>query len=117
MPLERAEKMVRVHLGYIGKDNQTGFRFTNGNPSVKSNLELIPFNLLNPITISGFIKYLWIKKADTCEHVRLMGLRLSTMPLGVLAKPWHEKAIIALMSNQKKYSLYYNQYQEYIESF
>lgn len=117
MGLERAEKMVRVHLGYIENGTKTGFRFTTGNTNTKNNLELVPFNLLNPLSISAFVKYLWIKQAVTCEHLRLMGLRLSTLPLGILAKPWHEKAVVALMSNQEKYSLYYNQYREYIESF
>jgi hypothetical protein len=108
---------IKVHWSFVGKNNEEGFRYSRGNPATKSQLELIPFDLLNPITISGFIKYLWIKKAQTNEHIRLMGLRLSTMPLGVLAKPWHKKAIGSFMSNQSKYSVYYHQYMQYIESF
>ena len=113
----KPENHVYVHFGYVNGGKDEGFRYSRGNPAVKSKFELIPFDLLNPITISGFIKYLWIKKAETNEHVRLMGLRLSTMPLGVLAKPWHIKAVASFMSNQEKYSLFYNQYLEYIESF
>ena len=109
--------MVKVHWGCVNSGRDEGFRYSRGNPAIHSKLDLIMFNNLSPIAISGFVKYLWIKKADTNEHLRLMGLRLSTLPLGVLAKPWHEKAIISFMSNQAKYSLYYHQYKEYILTF
>ena len=109
--------MISVHWGYIDNGTKQGFRYSRGNPAIKSKFDLIAFNNLSPIAISGFIKYLWIKKAETNNHIKLMGLRLSTMPLAILAKPWHEKSIISFMANQEKYSLYYHQYKEWILSY
>ncbi len=105
--------MVKVHLGYVGKDDLTGFRFSRGNPALKSQLELIPFDLLSPITIMCFTKYLFIKNADTCSNIKLMGLRLSNMPLMVMTKNWSDKAVLLFMVEQKKYSLMYNRYKEW----
>ncbi len=108
--------MVKVHFGYINNGLNEGFKYSRGNPAIHSKLELIPFDLLDPITISGFVKYLWIKKADTNEHLKLMGLRLSTMPLTILAKPWHKKVVLSCMARQDKYSVFFNQYKEWILS-
>ena len=104
---------IPVHWGYINGGKEEGFRYSRGNPAVKSQTRPVQFNLVNPIFISGFIKYLYIKKANTCEHIRLMGLRLTNLSsLAVLAQTWHEKSITCFMANQPKYSLYFTQYEQ-----
>jgi len=109
-----SNQMIACHLGYVDNGTKTGFRYSRGNPTVSSYNKLVPFNELSPIVISGFIKYLWIKKAQTGEHLRLMGMRFETQPLIVLPPYWYDKTIASLMGNQEKYSVYYHQYKQYI---
>ena len=65
-------KRVRVHFGYVNSGRDEGFRYSRGNPAVRSKLEPVQFDDLNPITISGFIKYLWI--AGLRAHFAVLGI-------------------------------------------
>ena len=112
----KEKRMVRVHLS-LNKDNKTCYRYTAGNPNVKSQVELVNFYDLSPLNMSGFLRYLFVKGAKVPETIGLVQLFLVNNPLGIIRNDFRYQQVIAvLMSDQHQadFSVYYHQYKSYI---
>ena len=110
------KRTVKVHLS-LDRNNKTCFRYTAGNPAVKSQTELVNFFDLSPLNMSGFLRYLFVKKASVPEDIGLIQLFLVNNPLGIVRNDWrYQKVIAILMSDryQAEFSVYYHQYKSYI---
>ena len=112
----KTQGRVRVHLSLDKKDN-TCFRFTNGNPMTKNKLEAVNFYDLSPLNLSGFLRFMYIKKCQLPEAVAIIQLYVVNYPMGIVRNDYrYQTCVSVMMSDQYNdmFSLYYQQYKEYV---
>jgi len=106
-------QMIKVQYGSGYNGIANGFKFKKGVQAPN----LIDFPEISPVLITGFLKYIFIKgiKLDN-EVLNYYILSYAIKPLWMLSKRERNQIIPIFMSNQKKYSLMFKQYQSYIKN-